>query len=52
MGMNHIDVIGPSQGCPAGMAGGPTCLKSEAGAAQRQRMVSNSPVIMKANAIA
>jgi hypothetical protein len=50
--MNHIDVIGQAFAFPAGIADGATSPKSEARAAQRQRIVSNSPVIMKANAIA
>lgn len=52
MGMNHIHVIEQPLGCLAGIAGHPTKPEFGPASAQRQRMVSNRPVIMKANAIA
>ncbi len=52
MGINHIDVIEQLLGCLAGIDGGPESPKYRVCAAQCQRMVSNSPVIMKANAMA
>ena len=51
MGMNHIDVIRLPTGCAQENGRQPEGVLA-AGRDHRQRMVSNNPVIMKANAMA
>jgi hypothetical protein len=52
MGMNHIDVIGLPVGCQHDNGERTGRGVSGVAAGQRHRIVSNKPVIMKANAIA
>ncbi len=52
MGMNHIDVIGLPEGCQHGNGAHTARHGKSVGPVSAHRIVSNNPVIMKANAIA
>jgi hypothetical protein len=52
MGMNHTRVIRCPHGCQPSNAADRECVRHGCDGAYRHRMVSNNPLIMKANATA